>query len=101
MMGLEAIKERKIMDEIIQRIIRQFPDWEILIRQLWDGDEDFRDLCQDYTFCLDTLLHWSAGTIPTARKVEYQSLRQKLEFEIEMKIRSVQPQVTERQKPGE
>lgn len=79
------------MDEDIRQVINQFPGREARIRQSW-ADEDFRDLCRDYALCLDTLLHWSAGAMPDTRKAEYLSLRQQLEFEIEMRIRDVQPQ---------
>ena len=80
------------MDKDIQQVINQFPDREVHIRQLWAADEDFQDLCLDYALCLDTLTRWSDETVPQTRKVEYVSLRQRLEFEIEMRIRNVQLQ---------
>jgi len=80
------------MDEGVQQAINQFPGHEAHIRHLWVVDEDFQELCHDYALCLDTLLHCSTGVMSMARRAEYHSLRQQLEFEIEMKIRSVQPQ---------
>jgi hypothetical protein len=80
------------MDEGIRQVINQFPGREAHIRQLWSADEDFRDLCHDYALCLDILVRWSADAMPNGRKAEYLSLRQRLEFEIEMRIRNVQSQ---------
>ena len=80
------------MDEGIRQVINQFPGREAHIRQLWAVDEDFKDLCQDYALCLDTLNRWSREAVPPARNAEYVSLRQRLEFEIEMRIRNVQLQ---------
>jgi len=72
------------MDTIIQQVVNQFPDRRILIRRLWATDEDFRDLCQDYTLCLETLAHWTAEAVSPARIGEYLSLCQKLELEIDI-----------------
>jgi hypothetical protein len=80
------------MDEVIQRIVRQFPEREILIRRLWSSDEDFRDLCQDYTLCLETLAHWSTEATSPTRIAEYLSLCRQLELEIEIKTQKAQPE---------
>jgi hypothetical protein len=79
------------MDEAIQQVIDQFPDREILISWLWDTDEDFRDLCQDYTLCLSMLAHWSTVAESQTRIAEYVSLRRQLELEIEIRTQKVQP----------
>lgn len=78
------------MDEGIQRVINQFSDHEAHIRRLWHTDEDFRDLCHEYALCQDTLVRWSDEMVPQVRKAEYLSLRQRLEFEIEMRLRDFQ-----------
>jgi hypothetical protein len=78
------------MDEAIQQLINQLPVNEDHARQLWVSDEDFRDLCHEYTLCQDTLNRWSNEMVPQVQKAEYVSLRQRLEFEIRMRIRDFQ-----------
>ena len=83
------------MDRDIQHVINLFPDREIRIRQLWPGDEDFRELAQDYTLCLETLARLSVEAAAPTQIAEYQSLRRRLELEIEIKTQEIQPRETD------
>ena len=77
------------MDEAIEQVINQHPGREAHIRLLWAADETFQELVQDYALCLETLTRWSGVLVSRARKTEYASLCQRLEFEIEMRISDV------------
>ncbi len=80
------------MEQECKQIINQLPERETSIRQLWDSDQDFRELCQDYVLCLETLDRWPDGAPPQTPLSKYLSLRRRLELEIELKINNVQPQ---------
>jgi len=73
------------MNQAVQQVINRFPGWEDHIRQLWQANEDFQELCHDYDLCLKTLNRWEAAK---QRTEEYVSLKRRLEFEIEMKMQN-------------
>ncbi|WP_420642680.1 hypothetical protein [Candidatus Leptofilum sp.] len=73
------------MNQAVQQVINHFPSQEERIWQLWQADEDFQEVCHDYTLCLETLSRWAVAAT-TQQTQEYLSLRRRLEFEIEMKI---------------
>ena len=75
------------MDAVIKQVIDQFPDRQTQIRVLWAADEDFRELCQDYTLCLRILDHLAAEKAPQTRLNEYASLGQRLVLEIDLKTK--------------
>lgn len=66
-------------------VIDRFPRRESLIQPLYQTDQTFRTLCEDYCDCLKSLARWTGRTsedAPAYQK-DYRELLSELEIEIE------------------
>lgn len=72
------------MDSGLQRVIDRFPQLAASIRDRFDDDQSFRDMCHDYAEALEALERWQASDSPrrAARIEEYRELGDELEVEI-------------------
>ena len=70
-------------------IKRAFPGRESLVDRSYRENRSFRDLCQDYRDCAETLERWrrSEGSASSSRAREYAELLAELAQEIESWLR--------------
>ena len=68
----------------LQRAIDRFPQLAASIRDRFDDEQSFRDMCHDYAETLEALERWQASDSPrrAARIEEYRELGGALEVEI-------------------
>jgi hypothetical protein len=68
----------------VERVIERFTEHGASIREHFDGDESFREMCGDYADTLQALQRWEASDDPhrAARVDEYRDLARALETEI-------------------
>lgn len=80
----------------LQRVIDRFPEFAASIRDCFDVDQSFREMCGDYTETLEALQRWQASDSPQrlARIEEYRELAGALEVEI---VAALQPPSLKRQ----
>jgi hypothetical protein len=84
-----CLTEREAMDCGLQRVIDRFPELAASIRECFDVDQSFREMCGDYTVTLEALQRWQASDSPQrlARIEEYRELAEALEIEIVAALR--------------
>ena len=84
------------MDCGLQRVIDRFPELAAAIRDCFDDDQMFREMCGDYAETLAALQRWQASDSPqrVARIEEYRELAGALEVEI---LAALRPPSLERQ----
>jgi hypothetical protein len=77
------------MDSGITRVIQCFPEHAAWIRERFDRDQSFREMCGDYADALEALQRWQASDSPqkATRVEEYQELARALEIEIATALR--------------
>ena len=65
-------------------VMERFPHCKADIRQLFEVNDSFQTLCEDYWKCAEALRHWNQSTSKEAvvRREEYAALLQDLEAEI-------------------
>ena len=65
-------------------VIKRFPDFKDIVKQLFKGSGNFKAICEDYRRCSESLHHWnqSASDEAPARREEYAALLRELEAEI-------------------
>ncbi len=69
--------------EKLEAMIKKFPDFKVRIIQLYQNDENFKSLCEDYWLCTTQLAkHKSTIQINTHLEEEYDSMRSTLENDI-------------------
>jgi len=75
-------------------VFERFPDRKETVKALYQGNEDFQALCEDYRQCAVALRYWgrSSERHAPARRQEYTALLQELEEEI-MKTLEVSEQL--------
>ena len=68
----------------LEFIVKRFPLYSESIRQLFQDDNSFQSLCEDYHVCAKALDHWNEATSEEApdRQQEYATLLKELEDEI-------------------
>jgi hypothetical protein len=73
----------------LQRVIDRFPELAASIRECFDVDQSFREMCGDYAETLEALQWWQASDSPqrVARIEEYRELAGALEVEIVAALR--------------
>ncbi len=73
----------------LQRVIDRFPELAASIRERFDVDQSFREMCGDYAETLEALQRWQASDSPqrAARIEEYRELAEALEIEIVAALR--------------
>jgi hypothetical protein len=73
----------------LQRVIDRFPELAASIRECFDVDQSFREMCGDYAETLEALQWWQASDSPqrVARIKEYRELAGALEVEIVAALR--------------
>lgn len=76
-------------DPGMARVIECFPEHAAAIRDRFDGDQSFREMCGDYAETLQALERWQASSGPqtAARIEEYRELARALETEIAIALR--------------
>ncbi len=74
----------KTKDPLIQLLIQHFPQHWRQIRWLLQENEDFRELCDDYSACIEMQRQWRPMKTPSTQKwlEEYEVLQSELETEI-------------------
>lgn len=89
--GMESccLTEREAMGCGLQRVIDRFPEFAASIRDCFDVDQSFREMCGDYAETLEALQRWQASDSPkrVARIEEYRELAGALEVEIAAALR--------------
>ncbi len=70
--------------EKLQAMIQRFPDFRVRIIQLYQNDENFKSLCEDYWLC-STLLAKHKSNVDTDLELEneYDSICATLENDID------------------
>ena len=65
-------------------VLKRFPNRKEVIQTRFSKSETFKNICEDYQSCLETLNHWCGqnGEIAHQRRQEYMDLIQELEQEI-------------------
>jgi len=65
-------------------VIERFPHRKAAVRRLFNENDSFQTLCEDYWRCAEALRHWnqSAAEEAVVRREEYTALLQELEAEI-------------------
>lgn len=73
-----------VIQQSLLTICDRFPDRVETIKALFNNDESFNTLCEDYRRCADALQHWKQSLDENApmRVDEYEVLLQELEEEI-------------------
>jgi hypothetical protein len=68
----------------VEQVIERFAEHAASIRERFNGDQSFREMCGDYAETLQALQRWQASTDPqrAARVEEYEDLAKALEGEI-------------------
>ena len=68
----------------VERVIERFAEHAALIRERFQDDQSFREMCGDYAETLQALQRWRASNDPLkdARVEEYEDLARALESEI-------------------
>ena len=68
----------------LQRVIDRFPQLAASIRDCFDGDQNFRDMCEDYAEAIEALRQCQASDRPRRQPhiEEYGDLAKALESEI-------------------
>jgi hypothetical protein len=84
-----CLTEREAMGCALQRVIDRFPEFAASIRDCFDVDQSFREMCGDYAETLEALQRWQASDSPQrlARVEEYRELAEALEIEIVAALR--------------
>ena len=78
--GIKAEKKGVVDMDLINR---QFPVWQSKMEQLYQENEDFREMCQDYEEVHNLLATWTSSTeVNPAIIAEYRTLLKELEAEI-------------------
>jgi hypothetical protein len=87
-----------MMDSGIARVIECFPEHAAAVRDRFQDDEGFREMCRDYADALDALRRWQASDSPqkAARVEEYRELARALEVEIATALALPPPNTEER-----
>lgn len=71
------------MTSPLQLVSRQFPLLQRQVTWRFEHDEIFRELCQDYESCVETITRLqTAENSPEALRREYGALRLRLETEL-------------------
>jgi hypothetical protein len=72
----------------LQLMIQKFPDFRIRIIQLYENDENFKSLCEDYWLC-NSLLEKQKSMMPadTALATEYSLMCITLENDIKLYLK--------------
>jgi hypothetical protein len=91
-----CLPEREAMGCGLQRVVDRFPELAASIRECFDVDQSFREMCGDYAETLEALQRWQASDSPqrVARIEEYRELAGALEVEI---VAALRPPSLERQ----
>ena len=55
-------------DVVLQTVMNHFPDKKIVINQLFPANENFRDLCEDFVLCLNTIEKLKSHDVDENRK---------------------------------
>lgn len=78
-----------MMDPGMARVIECFPEHAAAIRDRFQVDQSFREMCGDYAETLQALERWQASFRPqkAARIEEYRELARALEIEIATTLR--------------
>jgi hypothetical protein len=73
----------------VERVIECFPEHAASIRERFQQDQGFREMCGDYVETLQALQRWQMSEDPrkAARIDEYQELARALESEIATALR--------------
>ena len=67
----------------MELINKQFPAWQSKIEQLYQENEDFQEMCQDYEEVRSLLTTWTTATEVNPSIIdEYRTLLKELEAEI-------------------
>lgn len=69
-------------------VIKKFPDHKVVIQRLFQSNDEFLTLCDDYRMCKEALAYWNNSDSEQAasRINEYQTLMLELENEILSKV---------------
>lgn len=73
-----------VIQQSLLTICDRFPDRVEKIKALFNNDESFKTLCEDYRRCAEALQHWNQSLDENAsmRVGEYEALLRELEEEI-------------------
>jgi len=73
-----------VIQQSLLIICDRFPDRVEIIKALFNNDESFKTLCEDYRRCADALRHWKQSLDENGpmRVGEYAALLQELEEEV-------------------
>ncbi len=63
-------------------LVQRFPTRELEVHRLYDQDEEFRAVCDDYEEALRVLRHWQIVERNVSRTEEYRQLAAELESEV-------------------
>lgn len=65
-------------------VVERFPESREALRQLFESDQSFQSLCDEYEACLIALRYWRESSLPEAPEFrnEFSSLLGELEKEI-------------------
>ena len=72
------------MNDPLSIVLNGFPDFHQLVSQIYENDDEFRELCRDYADALKAIQYWqqSDNAVAPMRVKEYQSLVRDLEGDI-------------------
>jgi hypothetical protein len=77
-----------IIQHSLFSLYERFPEKSVEIKELYQKNESFKTLCEDYCRCTDALQHWekSMEENAPARVQEYGALQRELEEEIIQRV---------------
>lgn len=72
----------------LKKVLEKFPEYRLLIEELYRESDSFRSLCEDFTECLEIIrnIDYSECIIRAGYKQEYETLLQELEEELFAKL---------------
>jgi hypothetical protein len=81
------------MNDKPRHILKIFREDRHTIAHLFEQDDEFLALCEDYDACINALRYWAKSKAPEAktRVHEYQNLVQELEEEISLALAAREP----------
>ena len=79
--------KKNVVSDPLRDVVARLPESEDRIRELFQDDEHFRELCADYVECMKALQQFQKmGTGPDERIEQYTELFVSLEEELSVRI---------------
>lgn len=74
-------------------VVERFPEEIKGLKRLFESDQSFQSLCDEYEACLIALRYWRESNLPEAAhfRSEFSSLLEELEEEIMEHLRKARP----------